>query len=105
VNSVCWQVVAKMRKALEIIPGATSAAVYEGKTWTLVELVAASSDAAYSIALRLGMTPTQRRITVPGGHESWVFGTIDGLEPGRGIKAKVTISVIGPRNTERLVPS
>lgn len=104
-NAIGWQLVAKMRKSLEIVPGATSAAIFEGRTWTLIELIAASADSVYTIAMKLGMKPpTERRITVPGGHQSWLFATTDALEPGRGTGAKVTVSIIGPRNTERLAP-
>lgn len=104
-NAVAWQVVAKMRKALEIVPGATSAAIFEGRTWSLIELIAASNDSVYTLALKLGMKPpTERQILAPGSRESWLFATTDALEPGRA-GAKVTISIIGPRNTERLVQS
>jgi hypothetical protein len=106
VNATAWQLVARLRKSLEIVPGATSAAIFEGRTWTLIELIAASNDSVYTIALRLGMKPpTERKVIVPGGHQSWLFATAEHLEPGRGIKARVTVSIIGPRNTERLVPS
>jgi hypothetical protein len=100
-NERGWQVVARLRKSIEMLPGAMSAAIFEGRTWTLIEVIAASDDSVYTLALLLGMgTPKERQISnSKGDYQRWLFASAEHLEPGRGAKGGglVTVNIIGPR--------
>jgi len=106
INERGWQLVTRLRKSIELTPGAMSASIFEGRTWTLIEVGTATDDSVYSLALLLGLgPPKERRIAgSSGGYERWVYATGEQIERGRGLsRGLVKIDIIGPRRQKPAV--
>jgi hypothetical protein len=104
INERGWQLVTRLRKSIELTPGAMSASIFEGRTWTLIAVGAATDDSVYSLALLLGLgTPKERRIAdSSGGYQRWLYATGEQIERGRGLsRGLVKIDIIGPRHQDQ----
>jgi hypothetical protein len=95
VTERAWKLIGSLRLAITMLPNATSVAIFESRTWTLISVGAATEDSVFALALLLGLSkPKERRVETPEGYRRWLFASAERTERGRGL---IQINVTGPR--------
>jgi hypothetical protein len=103
VNALAIELIARLRGAIELVPGAPSVSLFEGRAWSYACVAAATEDTCYSLAELLGAPPPkERRVACEGGYHVWFAATIKRYERGFG---EVQIDIISPRRDEPSAPA